>query len=265
MLRQLQVNGSTGLISIVGANTALSLAPLGRQPAIDYRGTRGLDINTSIALGRPFAIVRAVSAVSTITFQQPITETATPRGIRKQGLGVVRFNSSNLYTGATRVEQGTLVLMSPGTIADTASVEVGEGALLATFKNETIGDLIINEGFVDISADKAGLFVSSLHMTGGNIHSSAGAKLLVLRGNVTATSSPGQQAAIIEPSIRIGVNATPTFTVLDGPGVTDLEIRALNHHPRNPRTNRRRARRRPVGRPDQGRPGSAVVRYRHGE
>ncbi len=92
MLRQLQVNGSTGLISIVGANTALSLAPLDGQPAIDYRGTGGLDINTSIALGRPFAIVRAVSAVSTITFQQPITETETPRGIRKQGLGVVRFN-----------------------------------------------------------------------------------------------------------------------------------------------------------------------------
>ena len=63
VLRQLRVSGS-GLISIVGPTTALSLAPLAGQPAIDYTGTGGLVINTSIALGRPFAIVRAATAAS---------------------------------------------------------------------------------------------------------------------------------------------------------------------------------------------------------
>jgi autotransporter-associated beta strand protein len=228
VLQRLQVNGATGPISIVGVNSALSLAPLDGVPAIDYAGTGGLVINTSIALGRPFAIVRTVAAASTITFQQPIVETEEPRGIRKQGPGVVRFNSANSYTGATRVEQGTLVLMARNTIADTASVEVREGALLHTLKDEVIGDLIVNEGFVDISADQDGtLVVSSLQMTGGNIHSSAGGRVLYLRGNVTATSSPGQQSAIIEPSISVEMFlATRTFTVLDGPAFTDIEIRA---------------------------------------
>jgi autotransporter-associated beta strand protein len=227
VLRQLTVNGSTGLITIVGPASSLSLTPLPGQPAIDYTGTGGLEINTDIALSRPLTIVRAAGAASTITFKQPIIETEQSRGIRKQGLGVVRFDSGNLYTGATSVEQGTLVLMKPTTIADTASVEVREGALLQTLKVEVIGDLIINEGFVDISPDQAGLVVSSLHMTGGNIHSTANGKFLYLRGNVTATSSPSQQPAIIESSITIELfNATRTFTVLDGPGATDLEIRA---------------------------------------
>jgi autotransporter-associated beta strand protein len=227
VLRQLRVTGA-GLISIVGANTALSLAPLDGEPAIDYTGAGGLVINTSIALGRPFTIMRAGSAVSTITFQQPIIETEEPRGIRKRGLGVVRFNSANSNTGATLVEEGALVLMARNTIADTASVEVRAGALLQTLKDEVIGDLIVNEGFVDISADQDGpLVVSSLNMTGGNIHSSAGGRMLYLRGNVTARSSPGQQPAVIEPSITIELfGATRTFTIPDGPAFTDMEIRA---------------------------------------
>ena len=119
--------------------------------------------------------------------------------------------------------------MRSDTIADTAT---GGGAtrraLLTVLKDEVIGDLIIDEGFVDISADQDGiLVVSSLRMTGGNIHSSAGGKVLYLRGNVTATSSPSQQPAIIEPSITIELfEATRTFTVLDGPGFNELEIRA---------------------------------------
>jgi autotransporter-associated beta strand protein len=235
MLRQLKVNGSTGLITIFGLTTALRLAPVDGQPAIDYTGTGGLVINTSIVLRRPFAIMRAGTAASTITFQQPIRDMGEPeigvieepRGIRKQGPGVVRLDAVNVYTGTTIVEQGTLVLMKSKTLADTASVEVRKDALLHTLKHQLIGDLIINEGLVDISADQNGLFVSSLNMTGGNIHSSAGGTFLALRGNVTATSSPSQQPAIIEPSVRIVlVDVTRTFTVLDGPGFTDLEIRA---------------------------------------
>src|SRR5688572_6446895 len=62
ILRQLQINGATGLISIVGVNSALSLAPLDGQPAVDFTGPGGLVINTGLSLGRPFAIVRTGSA-----------------------------------------------------------------------------------------------------------------------------------------------------------------------------------------------------------
>ena len=137
-------------------------------------------------------------------------------------------------------------------------MEVREGALLHTLKDEVIGDLIVNEGFVDISADQDGLVVSSLNMTGGNIHSSAGGKLLVLRGNVTATSSPSQQAAIIEPSISIELSAprvrSRSSTVPGPPTSRSAGLSAPSMASRN----HRRARR-PVDWPDQGRPGHAGV------
>ena len=118
--------------------------------------------------------------------------------------------------------------MRPNTIADTASVEVRQGALLQTLKDEVIGDLIVNEGSVDISADQDGtLPVSSLNMTGGNIHSSAGGKLLVLarRRDRHVQPEPAARHHRIQ-RLASRFDATRTFTVLDGPGFTELEIRA---------------------------------------
>ena len=231
IVQRLQINGGAGLISIIGVNSSIDLAPIDGTPAIDYTGTGGLVINTTISLSRALVILRAGSAASIVTFQQPISQTEAPRGIRKQGLGTVRFQAANSYMGATIVEQGTLVLMHTNTLADAASVEVRGSALLVMLKDEVIGDLIINEGFVDISADGDGtLAVSSLNMTGGNIHSTAGGRMLYLRGNVTATASPSQQVAIIESSVAIELfGTTRTFTVLDGPRSPDLEIRGAIH------------------------------------
>jgi autotransporter-associated beta strand protein len=227
-LQKLTVIGGSGLIVFLGVNSSISLSPVDDQPAIEYTGTGGLEFQTRIFFSsRPLNIVRAGTSSSTITFRHSISQTEGPKGLRKQGPGVVRFDAENSYTGTTIVEQGHLVLMKSKTIADTANVEVRKDAFLLTLTAEVIGDLIISEGVVDISPDKSGLVVSSLHMTGGNIHSSAGGKSLHLRGNVTATSSPSQQPAIIEPSVNIVlVDVTRTFTVLDGPGSTDLEIRA---------------------------------------
>ena len=189
-----------------------------------------------------------------------VTPGTNALGVTKVGAGFVRYDgaTANAYTGLTTVNHGTLELNKTGAdtailgnltvgdgiaaadsaialllrdnqVADTSNVLVRfDGLLDINGRTETVGPLTIVDGEVKI--DGAGatnqLTVASLNMTGGFVTAAAAGATLALNGNATATSDAiTGPARITMPAGDIDLlGATRTFTVNDGPNVSDMVL-----------------------------------------
>ena len=64
-------------------------------------------------------------------------------GLGKQGGGTFTLGGANLYSGATRVDAGTLALAGAERLPDNSTTSVAAGATLALNGNETVGSLTL--------------------------------------------------------------------------------------------------------------------------
>jgi autotransporter-associated beta strand protein len=127
-----------------------------------------------------------------------------PGGITKKGLGTLTVNSVQAYTGATRVEEGTLVLAQPY-LADNGDVYLTTGAVLelAHAANDTIGTL-----YIDGQPQPIGTY--------GGSSTGAGTELdLLMTGagvlNATTSGTPAVAPVISSITVAGGI-ATITMT-----------------------------------------------------
>lgn len=126
------------------------------------------------------------------TISGPISEINGPQPLVKEGAGTTILTGPNTYTGATTVEQGTLLVNAPGSLAAASAVTVGNTTLLAG--NGTIAGPVTVE-------------------SGGTLGGS-----LTLNGPVTI--NPGGRLDATDPSLP-SVNVTSTLTL---EGFIDLSI-----------------------------------------
>jgi autotransporter-associated beta strand protein len=173
------------------------------------------------------------------------------RTLTKRGGGYALLFQANSYTGLTKVERGILDLMADGggtlrgdlevgtgstgspaiartqtqgqQLQATSNVEVKAGGTLWLMANETVGQLRVNGGFVQVYGGVE-LRAQALTMNGGVLE---GVGPFTLAAVVTATSTASGPAVIRSaPGLlgRINLVQTMTFVVNDGPAAVDLEI-----------------------------------------
>ncbi len=116
----LTINGGTlgsSVPSLVNANNNAQVW----NGVVSFTGTNNLDLGTgAVSLGTTPGTSRIVSVnAGTLTVGGSISDGTTATGIENNGLGrlVLAGNSANIYTGATRVNTGSLVLSKTAGIA----------------------------------------------------------------------------------------------------------------------------------------------------
>jgi autotransporter-associated beta strand protein len=135
-----------------------------------------------------------------------------PRGIIKQGAGIVSFNSTtgNTYKGATLVNEGTLLLMNTSGSATGDASQLAPGSVAVTVAaNARLGGTGITTGLVGASA------ATSVFTPGGMTKegvSSIGT--LTLSGGLTATNGA---------TFAFDVNGASVDTIHFGTGALDLD------------------------------------------
>jgi autotransporter-associated beta strand protein len=253
---QIQTNFS---VTIQRAGTGQIIVGTGSEADngdISITGTGTHFISAPVRMDRHVTI-QVASAVASVSFSGGIGQTGT-RNLNKTGPGAVRFTAAvnNTYTGTTTVASGVLELqtsssgiailgplvigqgVTPNTarvslfqhhqIANTSNVTVRrDGTFALNGFSETVAALTVEDGTVTLGGT-GDLFVSGLSMTGGVINiGNAVDSVFVLQGNVTATSSPINEALIQSAGGTFSLSgADRTFTVNDGPAGNDLAIGA---------------------------------------
>lgn len=168
------------------------------------------------------------------TFAGAITGTG---GFTKTGTGTLTLSGSSSYTGATRVQEGTLKLVAANRLSDSSALVVSSGATFALGDNagyfsETVGSLAgagtvaLGFGALTVGGDNTSTTFSGQITGGSGVLNKTGTGTLTLTGtNNTYTGgttvSAGGTLAGDSRSIRgnIANEGTVLFTTTDG-GVT---------------------------------------------
>lgn len=130
---------SGGDARIVLQNSSLEVAPT--LAAFTIGGITG-DVNSTASIAVPLTI--ATDAGYTASFAGPIEATVSGIGLTKTGAGTQILSGDNTYTGDTLIQEGTLVLAAPGSLA--GNVQVFADGLLAG--SGTIDGSVVNAGVV---------------------------------------------------------------------------------------------------------------------
>jgi autotransporter-associated beta strand protein len=175
---------------------------------------------------------------STLTVDQPISESATGSNLTKAGTGIVVFTgaNNNTYSGVTSVSDGTLQLNKPaGFTAIAGDLTAGDGTspgpdlvqLLASNQLASTSNLTVNsDGVFDLNGQTQA--IAKLTMTGGNIKLTGGASQLTLGSTVTATSDTSGNVAVISgPGTLSMGNGNITFKVNPGGGTPDMIVSSV--------------------------------------
>jgi autotransporter-associated beta strand protein len=154
-------------------------------------------------------------------------------GITKLGPNTLLYNggSSNTYTGATIVDQGTLSLNKlPNLVSIPGDLTIGDGTHTAQVSDvgggeiATTSNVTLDGSGASLSLGDVNDTIASLSMTGGSVTTGTGT--LTLGGNVTTNAA--STTATIAGNLGLG-GATRTFTVATGTtssGV-DLDVSAV--------------------------------------
>jgi fibronectin-binding autotransporter adhesin len=151
--------------------------------------------------------------------QIPGTGAATANPTAAFGDGGVVLSGANMYTGATNVNFGSLLLGNAGSIASTSAVSVAPGAVLGTHYTGTAGSASI-AGAVSLNGGTLSMLdgaTGTLNLNGGLTFSSNAALSLELG----AAGSPGTSDVVSLGSVGILNVSAPTpinFATLAGFG-----------------------------------------------
>jgi autotransporter-associated beta strand protein len=192
-------------------------------------------------------------ASDTLAITQSITDNGAGLGVTETGLGTLDYQATNIYTGLTQVQQGSLLLDKNGGPALSGNLTVGgtppnlagatwvfsnemlpgatatvlaDGGLTLNGKTQTLANLTIVDGQATTGTSGDGqLTVGSLNMTGGTLTLATAGSNLILAGGVTATSDG--PATITGPG-KVSLNGTNrTFTVNAGAQKVDLVVNSV--------------------------------------
>ena len=155
----------------------------------------GLAGNGTVTSGIAGAVTFTVGANNTVSganFSGVIQNGSGTVALTKIGTGTQTLSGANTYSGATRVEDGTLEIATGGSIANTPSVTVGVGSGIDTLLLTNTGTHTLGTGDLTVGSSGAG---------SGVVNHNA--------GNVTV----GDAAT---DAVRIGFGAQGTYNINNG-------------------------------------------------
>jgi len=176
-------------------------------------GTTGTPTHT-ISLGMILNGDRTITtgANNNLTVSGIISSSGT-RSLTKAGAGVLTLSGSNSYTGATTVNDGTLILGANEVLPNTSAITINKGILEVNGKTETVASLALGAAATTVAGNTATVQDTA---TGGSL----------VTGNVTYNAGSvgflnGQ--ATIAANLNFGASAR-TITTNDGAAADDLVI-----------------------------------------
>jgi fibronectin-binding autotransporter adhesin len=170
--------------------------------ALQYTGaTASTDRNFTLNSGKT-ATIDVTNAATTLTMSGS-TASATSGGLTKNGSGNLTLTGTNLYTGATTVNGGTLFANGVNSIGDsTGSVTVTAGTLSLGSGSFT------KSGGTSLSGGGATATTGALHAGGGTGTTSVFLSDITLTGNTTFTAA--------DSLLQVGNGSTFTSTLALG-------------------------------------------------
>ena len=189
---------SNGAVQLNAAETAGTSGPLGVGGAISFGGgVLQYTANNQFDYSSRFATA-AGQKYNIDTSNQSITfATALTSGtgaLTKYGSGQLNLTTANTYAGVTTISNGSLILSSTGSIANTTGIAISGG------------------GTLDVSSQSTFTVPSGTRLTasGGASHAVITAQALNVNGPITLTYSAGQAALNVNGTLTLNANA---FTV----------------------------------------------------
>ena len=170
----------TDLITHASADTATVAGPL------NLRGDGGY---TTMAVA-----VADGAADTDLLISGNITETYGPMGITKSGAGAMVLSGSNVYTGPTSVQNGTLLIT--GVHTGGGLITVAAGATLGG--NGTVGDVEIADGGILSPGASAG------HLTVNHLTLNPSSVLNIELGAPTLVQDPGSDFVTVGQILTLG-------------------------------------------------------------
>ncbi|MEO8616469.1 MAG: autotransporter-associated beta strand repeat-containing protein [Luteolibacter sp.] len=169
---------------------------------------------SSLVLGNDEGVVTATSG-NTLTINTPVDVTSSG-GLTTSGAGTVVLAASNLYTGVTTVNQGTLRIGAAGSTGDlgsnTANIVLNGGNLAI---NRT-GTLTLANDISGIGTVSQVTTVGTLVLSGSNTYS--GATTAIAGGTLQALALPGNTTS----GVSAALSANSALTLAAG---TTLQLR----------------------------------------
>ena len=166
-------------------------------------------------------------------------------GLSKQGPGTLTLGASNTYTGATRVEGGTLKLGQNDAINKDSTLIVNDGTFdLAGWNNTFGGVQLLNGTITDSGRDKDGATKGALTLSGGNYDLQDGTVNAILAGGasvgltkrdrgtviLTAANTYGGETTINAGTLKIqnagALGDTASGTTVNDGGTLELDLPA---------------------------------------
>ncbi|MCW1925719.1 autotransporter-associated beta strand repeat-containing protein [Luteolibacter arcticus] len=210
-LAQLNLGGQNqtlaGLISAGTAGNAAVVNTGGGTPVLTVNQASGVSTTFSGILGGATALSGTFASVSGNSF-----------GLTKSGLGTQVLGGTNLYTGATLVNAGTLSLTNIAALGASSGVTVANGATLLVDNGASsyTGNLTIS------GAGVGGVGALNLGSTGANSRFTAGS-VTIANGDSAAFGSTRTSAGNIVNNITGGTVGSPVSLSKVGPGILSWE------------------------------------------
>lgn len=121
-------NGSNANTATIGT---IAASGGGGEGLVLLNGTRTFDIGNG-------------AANVDLSIQAAITDGTSTGGLVKTGAGTLQLSGTNTYTGATRIDAGTLLLGASNRIADASNLILAGGTFATGGFSETLGALTLN-------------------------------------------------------------------------------------------------------------------------
>ena len=191
------ISGAGALDSIVGNNA--------------WTGNLTLAANTTVAVDADI-----------LTLSGAIGESGGAQSLTKSGTGMLILAGANSYSGATRINAGTLQLGADERIADNSAVVVASGAVFDLNEfNETVGSIAgagsITTGTVGANALTVGgdntstTFSGALSGSGAFVKSGTGTLTMSGSNTYGGNTNINAGALAIDSDTRLGVSGTLIF------------------------------------------------------
>jgi len=223
------IKDGTSLLSLFGSNAAISeLVINAGSVQVGFDGgpvnsaladTAGVTINDGTLIigasetigalaGSASAVVTDQGRVTTLTTGTNNTSTlfagqlADTLSLTKVGSGTLTLTGANTYTGATRIEGGTLALGANDVVSNSSAVQIAGGTLaLGTF-TDTVASVNLSAGSITGSTGSALTVTGDYTQSGGTL--AAGATVNVGTGGVIRLSGATIAGTLIGSGTALG-------------------------------------------------------------